>query len=182
MNEWLEAKPWFCTDIILNRQFQKFLTTHERQRNEKHHQTLKPSDFLFGKHPDVLKSVSACWGIIFLSPAWIGVDATDLKLLIGTKTLYVALLFREQMVNLTQTSERDSVGLSGNSWHHVRFGLRTLHVEQTQIIELMSGSIGNHSVSLSNEADVSLYAVCHGVLVFVPWGTLGGWSCSFNCF
>lgn len=64
------------------------------------------------------------------------------------------------------------MGLSGNSLHHVRFGLRTLHVEQTQIIALMSGSNGNHSVSLSNEADVSLDAVCHGVLV-LPLGHSG---------
>lgn len=47
----------------------------------------------------------------------------------------------------------------------------------------------NHSVSLLllllkqikvKVADVSVDAVCHGVLVLAPWGTLGGWSCRFS--
>lgn len=41
--------------------------------------------------------------------------------------------------------------------------------------------IKNSNQSQLNEADVSLDAVCQGVLVSAPWGALGGRSCSLIC-
>lgn len=145
-NRW--TKPWFGTDIILNRQFQKFLTT-----DEKH-------------HPDVLKSVSACWGIIFQC-RWSRSKASYRN---NNNTV-------QRTDGKSNSNQRERFG--GSQWEFMTSC--KIWTQNTRIIALMSGSNGNHSVRLSNETDVSLDAVCHGVLVFAPWGTLGGWSCSFNC-